>query len=94
MPTDPILLEIMRNALFSIADEMTAAMVRTAYSTNIKDRRDCSSALVTPDGEIVAQTALGTPLHLGLMPGVVRMVLDRYGGLGLEPGSMGWNPKR
>jgi len=73
---DPITLEIMRNRLQSIADEMTASLVRTAYSTNIKDRRDCSCALLTTDGEVVAQTELGTPFHLGVMPAVVEVVLQ------------------
>ena len=54
---DPITLEIMRNAFQSTADEMTAALVRTAYSTNIKDRRDCSCALLTKEGEVVAEPA-------------------------------------
>ena len=83
--TDPITLEIMRNALFSIADEMTAALVRTAYSTNIKDRRDCSCAICTVNGEIVAQTEIGTPLHMGVMPGIVRVVLDQYPPETLKP---------
>ena len=51
---DPITLEVMRNALYSIADEMTAGLVRASYSTNIKDRRDCSCAVYTLDGEVVA----------------------------------------
>jgi N-methylhydantoinase B len=72
---DPITLEIMRNRLQSIADEMTASLVRTTYSTNIKDRRDCSCALVTTRGEVVAQTELGTPFHLGVMPAVVEVIL-------------------
>ena len=75
---DPITLEIMRNGLQSIADEMTATLVRTAYSTNIKDRRDCSCAILTTKGEVVAQTELGTPFHLGVMPAVVKVILDHY----------------
>ena len=66
---DPIELEIMRNGFQSIADEMTAALVRTAHSPNIKDRRDCSCALLMTGGSIVAQTELGTPFHLGVMLG-------------------------
>ena len=55
---DPITLEVMRNAFGSIADEMTAALVRTGYSTNIKDRRDCSCAIYTAAGEVVALSEL------------------------------------
>lgn len=75
---DPITLEIVRNAFQSAADEMTAALVRTAYSTNIKDRRDCSCALLTKDGEVIAQTELGTPFHLGVMPAAVEVALRKY----------------
>ena len=60
---DPITLEVMRNALYSIADEMTGGLVRAAYSTNIKDRRDCSCAVYTLAGEVVAMSEWGgTPL--------------------------------
>ncbi len=48
---DPVLLEVMPRAFYSVADEMTAALVRTAYSTNIRDRRDCSAAIYLPDGQ-------------------------------------------
>jgi len=85
---DPITLEIMRNGFQSIADEMTAALVRTAYSTNIKDRRDCSCALLTEDGEVVAQTELGTPFHLGVMPAAVRVILQNCPLSQLNPGDV------
>ena len=72
---DPILIEVIRSALYSVADEMVAALVRTAYSTNIKDRRDCSAAVYTPAGDVVAQSEIATPLHLGVMSAVVDSVL-------------------
>lgn len=85
---DPVTLEIMRNAFQSVADEMTAALVRTAYSTNIKDRRDCSCALLTTEGEVVAQTELGTPLHLGVMPAAVKVILQKFSPGELHPGDV------
>ena len=75
---DAISLEVMNNALMSISEEMSAALIRTAYSTNIKDRRDCSCAIYMADGQVVAQSEVGTPLHLGVMPAVVRTVLKRF----------------
>jgi len=75
---DPITLEIMRNRWRSIADEGCAAMVRTAYSPNIKDRFDCSTAVALPDGQVLAQAEIGTPLHLGIMPAVIRSILDKF----------------
>jgi N-methylhydantoinase B len=82
---DPITLEVMRNACQSVAEEMGAALVRTALSPNIKDRRDCSTAIYTGEGELVAQ-AEHIPLHLGLMVSVVRKTLEKYPVDRLEPG--------
>ena len=75
---DPITLEIVRNGIQSIADEMTAALIRTAYSPNIKDRLDCSCAVLTKEGEVVAQTELGTPFHLATIPAAAEMMLQRH----------------
>ncbi len=86
MPPDPILLEVMRHRWQGIAEEACAAMVRTAYSPNIKDRRDCSAAVALPSGEIVAQAEVGTPLHLGILPAVIRAVLRAYPLESLAPG--------
>ncbi len=74
---DPIVIEVMRNAFQSVAEEMGVALVRTALSTNIKDRRDCSTGIYTEEGELVAQ-AEHIPLHLGLMPAVVKSVLEHF----------------
>lgn len=83
---DPITLEVIRNGIYSICDEMLAALIRTAYSTNIKDRRDCSCAIYLIDGKVVAQSEIGTPLHLGVMPAVVQTVLKRFPPAALHPG--------
>ncbi len=83
--SDPITLEVMRNAFQSVAEEMGAALIRTALSTNIKDRRDCSTAIYTAGGDLVAQ-AEHIPLHLGLMVSVVKKILERFPVNHLEPG--------
>ena len=85
MQVDPVTLEVLRNAIQSVAEEMGVTLVRTALSPNIKDRRDCSAAVYTPGGELVAQ-AEHIPLHLGLMPTVVKEVLKFYPITGLAPG--------
>lgn len=82
---DAITLEVMRNAFQSVAEEMGAALIRTALSTNIKDRRDCSTAIYTAQGDLVAQ-AEHIPLHLGLMVSVVKKTLERFPVERLEPG--------
>ncbi|MFC4550515.1 MULTISPECIES: hydantoinase B/oxoprolinase family protein [Halorussus] len=72
---DPVELEILRNQLESVAEEMGQVLVRGAYSPNIKERRDCSTALFDADGRMVAQ-AEHIPVHLGAMPEAVEAVLD------------------
>ena len=53
---DMVTLQVIMNAFYSITDEMNMALIRTAYSTNIKDRRDCSCAVYTAAGEVISQT--------------------------------------
>src|SRR5947209_3393121 len=71
---DPIAMEVFSNRLLSITEEMDATLVRSSFSTNIKERRDCSVALFDARGRLVAQ---GTqiPLHLGSLAGGVAAVL-------------------
>jgi len=83
---DPVTLEIMRHRWRGIADEGCASMVRSSYSPNIKDRFDCSTAMALPDGQVLAQSEIGTPLHLGVMPGILRTVLARFPASSLKPG--------
>ena len=75
---DPITLEVARNRLAAIAEEMGVVLRRTAYSPNIKERADCSAAVFVPSGEMLAQ-AEHIPVHLGSMPASVAAVLDVYG---------------
>lgn len=77
MSVTPIALEVARNELAGIADEMGLVLRRTAYSPNIKERADCSAALFMPDGSMLAQ-AEHIPVHLGAMPASVQAVLDRF----------------
>ena len=73
---DPVELEILRNQLESVAEEMGQTLIRGAYSPNITERRDCSTAIFDADGRLVAQ-AEHIPVHLGAMPEAVDAVLDR-----------------
>jgi N-methylhydantoinase B len=69
-------LQVLGSALRAIAEEMGAALVRSAFSANIKERRDCSTALFAPDGRMIAQ-AEHIPVHLGAMPDAVAAVMAR-----------------
>ena len=68
-----IALQILGSALRSIAEEMGAALVRSAFSANIRERRDCSTALFDASGRMIAQ-AEHIPVHLGAMPEAVAAV--------------------
>ncbi len=71
---DPIALQVATGALRSACEEMGATLIRAAHSANIKERRDCSTALFDPAGECVMQ-AEHIPVHLGSMPAAVAAVL-------------------
>src|SRR3954469_16856354 len=67
-------LQLIGAALRSTADEMGAVLVRSAFSANIKERRDCSTALFDTNGRMVAQ-AEHIPVHLGALPDAVAAVI-------------------
>ena len=75
MRTDPIELEIFKNIYHSIAEEMGAALRRTAFSPNIKERRDYSCAIFDAHGEVIAMGD-HMPVHLGSMPMSVRAAIE------------------
>jgi N-methylhydantoinase B len=72
---DPIELQVLTGALRAACEEMGVVLIRSAHSSNIKERRDASTALFDPDGEMVMQ-AEHIPVHLGSMPAAVAAVLE------------------
>ena len=72
---DPITLEVMRNGLQSIAEEMGSVLKNTSFSPNIKERMDASCAIFDVQGELVAQ-AEHVPVHLGSMLVALRQILN------------------
>jgi N-methylhydantoinase B len=72
-------LQVIGSALRAVAEEMGAALVRSAFSANIKERRDCSTALFAADGRMIAQ-AEHIPVHLGAMPEAVAAVAAHHPG--------------
>ncbi len=71
---DPITLQVLIGGLRAACDEMGAVLIRSAYSANIKERHDCSTALFDAGGELIMQ-AEHIPVHLGSMPDAVAAVL-------------------
>lgn len=80
---DAVTVEIVGNLLLSVAEEMGFAIIRSAYSTNIKERRDISTAVFDPAGNMVAQ-AEHVPMHLGSLLGIVAEVYRHF-----EPSQIG-----
>ena len=84
VPPNPVLLEVFKNRFSSICEEMGVTLNRTAFSPNIKERRDFSCALFHADGKMIAQAA-HIPVHLGSMPLSVKAAIEA---VTFEPGDM------
>ena len=82
---DPITAEVIGHRFAAAGDEMMATLVKTSYSPNIKERRDCSAAIFDAAGELVALSAIA-PLHLSSLLGIVRSVTRRHPPERLRPG--------
>src|SRR6516165_2385371 len=76
MKVDPAELEVFKNLFHSVAEEMGAALCRSAFSPNIKERRDYSCAVFDAGGALAAQAA-HIPVHLGSTPLSVRAAIER-----------------
>jgi len=86
-PIGPITFELIKNAIGSIADEMALTIVRTSYSSVLKDNMDFSTGLCGADGQLIAQ-GLTLPLHLGSIPDAMAGVLRRYPPETIRPGDV------
>lgn len=75
---DPVLFELFKNAMLSIADEMALTVVRTTYSGVLRDNMDFATSFCDAEGRLVAQ-GLTLPGHLGSVPTALAAVLARYG---------------
>src|SRR5258705_3015665 len=84
---DPIRAEVVARFLLATAEEMGATLTRTAFSPNIKERADCSTAIFDVAGEVIA-LAQRVPIHLGSMVGAVDEILKRFPMAEIRPGDM------
>jgi N-methylhydantoinase B len=76
---DPITLEIVWNGLLSVTDECFITLMRSAYSTNIKERHDHSIAIADAKGRLIAQSQQSLPIHISSMTGLIAALLAKYG---------------
>jgi len=72
---DLITVEILHNTLKSITDEMFVALMKSSYSTNIKERRDHSTTIIDRNGKLIAQAEYSLPIHLGSLLGLVDTII-------------------
>ncbi|MDB5865157.1 MAG: hypothetical protein JWO70_2963 [Betaproteobacteria bacterium] len=84
---DPIQAEVAARFLLATAEEMGATLQRTAFSPNIKERADCSTAIFDRAGQVIA-LAQRVPIHLGSMVGAVDEILKRFPESEIKPGDM------
>ena len=84
---DAVTSEVILNAFQSITEEMNVALVRSAYSTNIKERKDCSCALFDHNGNLVV-LAENIPIHLGSMQGLISEICSKLDDWDFKPGDI------
>jgi N-methylhydantoinase B len=82
---DPITVEVIGAAMASIVDETGETLIRASHSTNIKERRDCSTALFNARGETLCQ-AEHIPIHLGSFLDLIPHIMRRYPTQDIRPG--------
>ncbi len=86
-PIDPVRAEVVARYLLGVTEEMSAALTRTAFSPNIKERMDCSTAVFDANGNVVALPQR-VPIHLGSMVGVVDAILKKFSRADIAEGDM------
>src|SRR5277367_4102729 len=84
---DPITIEVIGASLGSIVDEAGETLIRASHSTNIKERRDCSTALFNAAGETLCQ-AEHIPIHLGSFIGIVPQIIGLHSVDEMRPGDV------
>lgn len=85
---DPVTLEVIRNALPAIANEMAADLQRTSYNMMIYEVRDFCTALLFPNGDLVSQNVGGVSHFVADLGVIVTDGMKRYGAQGLRPGDV------
>ena len=88
IPLDPVTIEVMGNALVSIPDEMLAGLIKSAYSSNIKERQDCSTVIMDSEGRLAVPSGMSIPIHLSSFELTGEAILERFGRETLRPGDI------
>lgn len=88
MAFDPIILEVLWNRLLSVANEQQVALMRTAFSTIVRESQDLACGVFDTRGQMIAQSLTGTPGHINPMATGVRHLLKVYPPATLRPGDV------
>ncbi|MEP1122308.1 MAG: hydantoinase B/oxoprolinase family protein [Ilumatobacter sp.] len=78
--------QVMWNRLIAVVEEQALALVRTAFSTSVREAGDLSAGVFDPDGRMIAQAVTGTPGHVNTMAAAVRHFITDIGPERIEPG--------
>ena len=78
MTLDPITLEILWSRLISIADESAAALLRTSFSTIVRESNDYATVLMDANGDALAENTAGIPSFVGILPRTLKHMLARF----------------
>src|SRR5437867_8712102 len=85
---DPITLEVLWNRLLSVVNEQQVTLIRTAFSTVVRESQDLACGVFDTRGYMVAQSLTGTPGHINAMATGVRHFLRAYPAESLRPGDV------
>ena len=85
---DPVTLEVIRNALPAISDEMSVDLQRTSYNMMIYEVRDFCTALIAPNGELISQNVGGVSHFVADLGVLIVDGMKRYGAAGYKPGDV------
>src|SRR6266542_2248008 len=85
---DPIALEVLWNRLLSVTNEQQAALMRTAFSTVVRESVDLACGVFDTSGNMIAQSETGTPGHINSMATGMRHFMAAYPEATLEPGDV------
>src|SRR5574339_893558 len=88
MRIDPILLEVFWNRLVSVCNEQAAALMRTSFTTIVRESEDLSAGVFDRRGNMIAQSVTGTPGHINSMATSMRHFLERFPVSALERGDV------
>lgn len=85
---DPVTVEVVRNLLMSIAEETNTVIIKSAFSTNIKERRDNTAAIMDPEGNVIVQVESSLPILLAALLYAAKSVRAQYALEDIRPGDM------